>query len=220
MIKRIVILGPPGVGKGTQAKRLAALYSWAHISTGDMLRKAIQDESSLGREVRKYVEHGDLVPDALMVRLVDQRVGEADCAKGFILDGFPRTVVQAEALDHVLKEKQLRLDGVLSIDVDDEEIVRRLSRRLLCEACGNMTQAGDDASGERRCASCGGKLIRRKDDEPDTVRHRLQVYRDRTESLIHYYRGKKMLWKVEGTGSEDDVTARIQSVFAAEPEHA
>ena len=204
-------MGAPGAGKGTQAKRLAESKGWVHISTGDILRKAIQVHSPLGRKVKTFVETGDLVPDDIMIQLVEQRLTAPDCREGFILDGFPRTVVQAEALDRVLAKRSLDLDAVLSIEVDDEVIVRRLSMRFVCASCGVMVQGGN---GPEYCSHCGGKLVRRKDDEPETVRYRLKVYRERTEALIHYYRGKGLLLEVDGLGDVGEVGEKISAAIA------
>jgi adenylate kinase len=214
VISRLVILGAPGVGKGTQAKRIAEKHGWAHISTGDMLRKAIKDDSPLGNRVKSFVEKGDLVPDDLMIELVDRRLDESDCAEGFILDGFPRTVVQAEAMTPVLNRYDFTLQGVISIEVTDEEIVNRLSRRFICESCGAMEESSCGCCGS--CSKCGGKLVRRKDDEPDTVRYRLKVYRDQTSALIAYYKGKGMLLQVDGTGSIDEVSQRVFAAIGSE----
>jgi adenylate kinase len=214
LITRLVILGAPGVGKGTQAKLLAEKNGWAHISTGDILRKAIKDDSPLGNRVKAYVEQGDLVPDELIIELVDRRLGDPDCAQGFILDGFPRTVVQAQALTPVLTGYHFTLDAVLSIEVSDEEIVDRLSRRFICESCGAMEESSGPCCAS--CSKCGGVLVRRKDDEPETVRHRLQVYRDQTSALIAYYKGKGLLLEVDGTGSIENVSRRVFAVIQSD----
>jgi adenylate kinase len=207
--KRLILLGAPGVGKGTQAKRLAAEFGWAHISTGDILREAMRDRSALGEKVKSIVERGDLVPDEVMIEIVGQRLRQPDCRQGFVLDGFPRTVAQADQLDALLGSLGWALDLVLSIDVDKEEIIDRLSRRFTCEVCGPVV-IGPSAASKPVCPNCGGPVSRRKDDEPETVRHRLTVYEDRTRSLIMHYRSKKLLRSIDGAGSVDDVFDRMR----------
>lgn len=209
--KRLILLGAPGVGKGTQAKRLSGQFGWAHISTGDMLRDAMHSRTDLGEKVKSVVERGDLVPDDMMIELVGQRLAQPDCRKGFILDGFPRTVAQAEQLDVLLGSLGAGLDGVLSIDVDKEEIIDRLARRFECMACGPV-KVGSPKS-EAVCPRCGGPVSRRKDDEPVTVRHRLTVYEDRTRSLIMHYRSKKLLKSIDGEGTVDEVYERMLDVL-------
>lgn len=206
-IERIIILGAPGVGKGTQAKRLAAEFGWAHISTGDMLRDAVRVGTQLGLKAKVFMENGDLVPDDLIVDLMRDRLSQADCSKGFILDGFPRTVIQAEKLGSLLITLNLRLDGVVSIRVPEEEIVKRLSQRFVCGTCHFVMTATEDA--ELVCPSCGGRVERRKDDEPETVRRRLQVYEDQTRPLIQHYRSRHLLREVDGIGSMNEVYRRI-----------
>ena len=209
--KRLILLGSPGVGKGTQAKRLSGQFGWAHISTGDMLRDAMRGRTALGEKVKSVVERGDLVPDDMMIELVGQRLAQPDCRKGFILDGFPRTVAQAEQLDVLLGSLGAGLDGVLSIDVDKEEIIDRLARRFECKVCGPV-KVGSPKS-ESVCPQCGGPVSRRKDDEPETVRHRLTVYEDRTRSLIMHYRSKKLLKSIDGEGTVDEVYERMLDVL-------
>lgn len=209
MKKRLIILGAPGVGKGTQASRLGADYGWAHISTGDMLRDAVREETQLGCRAKTYMEKGELVPDELMIGLVGDRFKNRDCQKGFILDGFPRTVHQAEKLDDLLGELNMDLDDVVNIDVSSDEIVRRLSQRLVCAECGHVVTTADHLQEGNECPSCKGRLNRRKDDEPDTVRRRLEVYEKETRSLIRYYQEKSILRVVDGFGSMDEVYATI-----------
>ncbi len=210
LIKRFIILGAPGVGKGTQAKRLASHFGWVHISTGDMLREAIHEGSELGERVSSFVEKGDLVPDDLMGELISQRVTRADCRNGFILDGFPRTITQAEQLDLVMEGQDIILDGVLFIEVEDDEIIRRLSRRFLCGECGSIVIADNE---NQHCPECGGTITRRPDDDPETIRHRLSVYRRKTEPLVEYYRQQDMLFEIDGSGSVDEIFQRILYVM-------
>jgi adenylate kinase len=213
VIRNIIILGAPGVGKGTQAKRLNEEFGWAHLSTGDMLRDAVRLKTPLGLKAKSIMEKGDLVPDALIVEMVMERLSKEDCQKGFILDGFPRTVVQAEKLDEILTKMNKNLDGVLSIDVPKEEIVKRLSQRLVCEKFGHLADIGKRLKKGDSCPDCGSLLIRRKDDEPDTVRRRLDVYEEQTRSLIRYYEGRKLLRSINGFGSLDEVYSRLCSVL-------
>ncbi len=214
MIKRFILLGAPGVGKGTQAKKLKDHFGWPHISTGDMLREAMQKGTPLGQRVKTYVEKGDLVPDDLMVELVKDRLSKEDCQDGFLLDGFPRTVPQSEKLDLFLHDRGLDLDGVISIEISDKEIVNRLSKRFVCSHCGFIVIGDDKTSKDMNCPSCGGTtLVKRRDDEPDTVHHRLNVYKESTRSLIQYYQNQNLYIRIDGMGSIDDVYARILSVF-------
>lgn len=205
MKKNIIMLGAPGVGKGTQAQRIAQKYSWAHISTGDMLREEVGAGSDLGNEAKTYMEKGELVPDDLIVAMVKVRIAKDDCQNGFILDGFPRTVIQAEKLDALLKETGVELNDVISIDVDEEEIVERLSNRFVCKAEQKVVV---DTS-EGKCPDCGATLVRRKDDEPETVRNRLKVYSNQTMPLIRYYEGRGLLRSVDGMGDIDTIFKRI-----------
>ena len=218
MLKRLVILGAPGAGKGTQAKRLATDFNWTHISTGDMLREAMKVNGPIGRNVKEYVEKGDLVPDHMMIEIVSRRLSQEDCNNGFILDGFPRTVKQAEKLDEVLEELRMALDGTISIDVPEDEIVRRLSQRFICEKCGKIIMGEEVETHGQECLFCKGTLSRRRDDEPETIRYRLEVYKKRTYSLIQYYRNRNFLLKVDGVGSVNDIYKRILSVLRVSPE--
>lgn len=210
-VRNIIVLGAPGVGKGTQAKRLKEEFGWAHLSTGDMLRDAVRTGSPLGNRAKSVMEKGELVPDVLIVEMVSERLNQPDCQKGFILDGFPRTVVQAEKLDDILAKMGKNLDGVISIDVPKEEIVSRLSQRLVCEKSGHLADINKQLKMGDACSVCGSPLIRRKDDEPETVRRRLDVYEEQTRSLIRYYEGRKLLKGVNGIGSLDAVYGRILS---------
>ena len=217
MKKRLVILGAPGVGKGTQASRLGADYGWAHISTGDMLRDAVREKTELGCRAKSYMEKGELVPDDLMIGLVRDRFNHRDCQNGFILDGFPRTVHQAEKLDDLLGELNMDLDDVVNIDVSPDEIIRRLSQRLVCSECGHVVTPADLKQEGNECPLCKGRLNRRKDDEPDTIRRRLEVYEKETRSLIRYYQEKKILIVVDGLGSMEEVYATIVSSLGLTP---
>lgn len=205
---RLILLGAPGVGKGTQAKRLEEQFHLAHISTGDMLRDALREGTPLGLEAKSYMEKGELVPDEVIIKLVKERLNKEDCRYGFILDGFPRTVIQAEKLNELLEGLAQKIDAVVSIQVSNEEIVERLSKRLVCNACGYVVMPGDGLDPGDKCTKCSGEIIRRKDDEPESIRRRLEVYEEKTRSLIRYYEGRGLLQVVDGVGSMDDIFQR------------
>jgi adenylate kinase len=207
--KRLIMLGAPGVGKGTQADQLQEKFGWAHISTGDMLRDAVRENTETGVKAKQYMEKGELVPDDLIVEMVGERLGRRDCENGFILDGFPRTVVQAEKLNELLSKMQLAIDMVISIDLSKEEIIKRLSQRLVCAKNSHVLTGDPDKKAGDPCPTCESPLIRRKDDEPETIRRRLEVYDEQTRSLIKYYEGRKLLKSVEGLGSYGQIFERI-----------
>ncbi len=207
--KRIILLGAPGVGKGTQAKRLKENFNWAHISTGDMLREALRQGTDLGLKAKAYMEKGDLVPDDLIIKLVGERLKKDDCKNGFMLDGFPRTVIQAEKLDELLDSLGEKIDDVVSIEVDNDAIVDRLSQRIVCDKCSTVAEPGKGVQIGDPCPVCDGKFYRRKDDEPETVRKRLEVYEAQTRSLIQYYQGRGLLRQVDGLGELDEIYQRI-----------
>jgi adenylate kinase len=206
----MVMIGPPGAGKGTQAKLLEERLGVLHISTGDMLREAERAGTPLGRAVQRYLRNGGLVPDALMIDVVEKRLAEPDGACGFVLDGFPRTVVQAQALDAFLGRRGERLDGVVWIRLPREELVRRLSGRRVCAACGAMFHLTyDPPKRPGVCDRCGGTLVQREDDREETVRHRLDVYERETGPVIDHYRALGLLREVDGMGSREEVFDRI-----------
>jgi adenylate kinase len=207
---RLIFLGPPAAGKGTQARRLAAEHGIPHISTGDILRAAIREGTYLGREAKRYMDRGALVPDDVMIGIVRERLQRSDCARGFILDGFPRTIPQAEALAGLLETMNAPLDYVVNMAVPVEEILRRMNGRFTCQNCGRMFSLMlDPPKTPGRCDCCSGVLIQRADDRIDTVHERLEVYRQSTQPLIEYYRGKMLLMTVDGTGTIDDIAKRI-----------
>ena len=189
----IVLLGAPGAGKGTQAAKLVEKYGFAHISTGDMLRAAVKNQTPLGLEAKKYMDAGDLVPDEVVIGLVKERLQDADTADGFILDGFPRTSTQAVALDSELSSLERPLDAALLVDVDKEVIIKRLTSRRMCRDCGYI---GSDA--DATCPMCNGEMYQRDDDNEATVRNRLGVYESSTAPLIDYYRGCELLKEIDG----------------------
>jgi adenylate kinase len=211
---RLVILGPPGAGKGTQAKRLAERRGIPHISTGDILRGAVAAGTKLGREAQRYMVDGGLVPDGVMIGLVEERLLQADAHGGFILDGFPRTVAQAEALDAFLADRHMPLDAVVQIAVPRDELVDRLGGRRTCSDCGTIYQASDTRGPNGRCDACGGPLVQREDDRAETVSRRMDVYERQTAPLVGHYRAKGLLREVAGTGTRDDVFRRIAGGLA------
>ncbi|PCJ59883.1 MAG: adenylate kinase [Rhodospirillaceae bacterium] len=209
---KLILLGPPGAGKGTQAKSIEAKHGIVHLSTGDMLRAAIASGSDLGKQVKDIVEKGALVSDAIIIQMIEERIAAQDCSNGFILDGFPRTVAQAEALDEMLVRKEIKLDHVIELGVEDAALVKRISGRFSCADCG----AGYHDEFKRPavdgvCDSCGGKAFsRRKDDNPETVKARLLAYHEQTAPILPYYREKGVLTTVDGMKDFDAVTAAIE----------
>jgi adenylate kinase len=207
---RVVLLGPPGAGKGTQAARLAARWSVPQISTGDMLREAVAKRTPLGLEARRYMEAGELVPDAVIIGLVRERLTQPDGRKGFVLDGFPRTVAQAEALDQLLDAEGAPLDRVVLFQISDDDLAARLTGRRVCGSCGrNYHVAFSPPRTADRCDACGGALAQRTDDEEATVRRRLTVYARDTRPLVDYYRGRGLLTTIPGAGTMDTVHAAL-----------
>ena len=207
---KIVMLGAPGAGKGTQAKQIAEKYSIPHISTGDIFRANIKAETELGKKAKKYMDEGLLVPDELVMDLVVDRLQQEDCKNGYVLDGFPRTIVQAEGLDQELKKLGQKLDYALNIDVPDGNIEKRMGGRRACVACGATYHIVNAApKKEGICDKCGGELVLRQDDEPATVEKRLQVYHEQTEPLISYYKKAGILKDLDGTLGIDTVFAEI-----------
>lgn len=207
----IVLLGAPGAGKGTQAAKIIEAYGVAHISTGDILRAAVANQTPLGVEAKRYMDAGELVPDLVVIGLVKSRLEEPDTERGFILDGFPRTTNQAEALDHALEELGKQIDSAVAITVDPEVIVGRLTSRRTCRDCGRITNASEGSA----CASCGGELYQRDDDNEATVRNRLDVYERSTAPLIAYYRDKGVLHQIDGDRPVDAVWADVRAAIEA-----
>lgn len=211
---KIIMLGAPGAGKGTQAKMIADKYQIPHISTGDIFRANIKNGTELGKEAKKYMDQGLLVPDELTVKILLDRVAQPDCANGYVLDGFPRTIPQAEVLDKALTELNDKIDYAINVDVPDENIVKRMSGRRACVACGATYHIEHiPPKKEGVCDKCGEPLILRDDDKPETVLNRLKVYHDQTQPLIDFYTGKGVLKSVDGTVDTQDVFASIVAIL-------
>jgi adenylate kinase len=211
---RIVLLGPPGSGKGTQATRIEKEFGIPHISTGDIFRYNISRNTPIGLEAKKYIEKGLLVPDDLTLRIVESRFLEEDCRNGFLLDGFPRTLAQAEALDKVLSEKAKELDAVINLEVSNDIIIHRMTNRRVCKVCGeSYNLCFYKPVSEGICDKCGGSLITREDDRLETVSNRLKVYKDQTYPLIEYYKEKGVMVTVNGELPADEVFRDIKKAL-------
>jgi adenylate kinase len=209
----LILLGPPGAGKGTQAQKLVDALRAPQISTGDLLRQAVREGTQLGKQAKASMDRGELVPDAIVVGLLQERLRAKDCADGFILDGFPRAVSQAETLEQMLVGMARKMEHVISIEVPEEELVLRLTGRRSCPKCGAMFHV--KFSPPKRpgvCDSCGAALITRSDDNEQTIRNRIAVYRDQTEPLKKYYQAKGLLRPIDGTGSPDAIAKAIAKV--------
>ena len=200
---KLVLLGAPGAGKGTQAVFLKDKHGLAHISTGDILRQNVKEETPLGLEAKKYMDAGQLVPDEVVMNMMKAKLESLGKEKGFMLDGFPRTVKQAEFLESITD-----LDGVIMFKVSDDDIVKRLMNRAVCRSCGAITTWEHD-----KCPSCGGELYRRADDNEDTIRSRLKVFHEQTEALIEFYRARKLLLEVDATGMPEEIFERVLSLL-------
>ncbi len=212
----LVLLGPPGCGKGTQSKRLEAALGIAQLSTGDMLRAEVASGSELGRTAKGIMEGGGLVPDRLIIDLIATRIDGEDCREGFILDGFPRTVPQAEALDTMLGDKNLTLDRVVELEVDDEAMVERITGRFTCAGCGTgYHEKFQKPATEGVCDTCGGtEFTRRSDDDADTVRARLEAYHEQTAPIASYFAQKGVLKGVDGMAAIDEVTRQLREALS------
>ena len=213
---RAILLGPPGCGKGTQAKILIDMYGVPQIATGDILREALKKRTPLGVQAQSYMDKGQLVPDDLVIQIIEERLKQSDCGNGFILDGFPRTIAQAEALDKTLTGMGLTLEYVFNIDVGDEELVKRLTGRRICKSCGaSYHLAFNPPREDGRCDACQGELYQRDDDKEDTIRNRLKVYQAQTAPLIDFYQEKNILSSIDGVGTIEQITERLKAAVSA-----
>ena len=212
---RLILLGPPGAGKGTQAQRLVANHGGVQLSTGDMLRAAVSEGTSVGIRAKAIMDRGDLVPDDVMIDIIADRLGQTDTARGFVLDGFPRTVAQARALDKIMREKGLKLNGVIEMKVDDDALNERITGRFSCAKCGaGYHDIYDRPEKQGVCDQCGsGEFTRRADDNEETVRRRLAAYHAETEQILPFYRDKGILRSVDGMAPIDEVTRQIEDVI-------
>ena len=205
----LILLGPPGAGKGTQAERLVDDFDLPYYATGDILRAAVQEQTELGKKAKEYMDRGDLVPDEIIIDVVIDRIDSSEAEDGFLLDGFPRNLEQAHALDEELDRLERELTAALHIEVSDDEVIRRLSGRRVCTKNGHLYHVEfDPPKNEGVCDQDGSKLIQRDDDHPDTVRHRLEVYREQTAPLSGWYDGQGLLTRIEAMGSIEEVTER------------
>ncbi len=210
----LILLGAPGAGKGTQAKMISEKYGIPQISTGDMLRDAVAKGTELGRKAKEYMDRGELVPDEVVIGIVKERLQQPDCRKGFILDGFPRTIAQAEALDKMLGDLGMKIDAVINVAVPEEEVVKRIVNRRTCRKCGAVYHLiYNPPKEDNKCDKCGGELYQRDDDREETVRERYRVYRENTEPLIDYYRRKGVLFDVDGTKDIKGVFQEIDEIL-------
>ena len=218
---RVVLLGPPGAGKGTQARMLETQFGVPQVASGDLLRNAVREKSALGLEAKGFMDKGALVPDELVLKLIDARLQQRDAQGGFILDGFPRTVAQAETLARMLDARGEKLDRVIAIGVPDDEIIKRISGRRTCRECGAMYHViYDPPRNQQLCNSCGGELYQRDDDAEDTVRMRLQVYAASTRPLLEHYQRLALLSRIDGIGRTEDVGDRILKALGADAKPA
>ena len=204
---RLLLVGPPGAGKGTQAQFLAAHYSIPHISTGDIFRANLKAGTDIGNQARVYMDRGELVPDDVTNEMVRLRLEESDASKGFLLDGWPRNIAQAQYFDGILSAKNISMDAVLEMQISDAQIITRLSSRRTCRDCGKPSQG-------EKCGACGGELYQREDDKEDVIANRLKVYADQTAPIITFYRDKGLLLTTPATGSVADITAQAIALLS------
>jgi len=213
---KIIMLGAPGAGKGTQAKKIAAKYSIPHISTGDIFRANIKNGTELGLKAKSYMDAGGLVPDEITIGMLLDRIHQADCENGYVLDGFPRTIPQAKSLTEALKKNGEAIDFAVNVDVPDENIINRMSGRRACLNCGATYHIVYNApKTENVCDTCGQELVLRDDDKPETVKKRLDIYHDQTQPLIDYYKNEGVLAEVDGTLDMEDVFQAIVKILGA-----
>jgi len=208
---RLILLGAPGTGKGTQAKKITAKFGITHISTGDILRAEISNKTELGNKAQEFVSSGKLVPDDLIMAMIKDRFKAGDIEKGFLMDGFPRTIEQAEKFDSILEELKLKLDRVINIVLDKNEIIKRITNRIVCNSCKKVFKLADFSDKELKCDSCNSVLSKRADDSEVVIVKRLEVYEMQTKPLIEYYSRKNLLANVDGQGTEEEIFERILS---------
>ncbi|WP_350343830.1 adenylate kinase [Proteinivorax tanatarense] len=213
---RLILLGPPGAGKGTQATQIAQEYDIPHISTGDMFRQAVKEQTEMGVKAQSYMDAGKLVPDEIVIGIVAERLNKSDCVQGFLLDGFPRTKAQAKALDEILAQLNSPLNRAINIEVPHEDLIARLTGRRVCKDCGSTYHVVfNNTDQEGRCDSCGGELFQRDDDKEHTAKERLAVYNKQTLPLINYYKEKGKLDNIDGTGSIEKVFKQIKNALGS-----
>ncbi len=216
-MKGIIFLGPPGAGKGTQAKMIVDRYGIPQISTGDMLRQAVKEGTELGKKAKEYMDRGDLLPDEVVIGIVRDRLAKPDCDGGFILDGFPRTIPQADSLENVVEELGKKIGYVVSLEVDDGELIDRLSGRRTCKQCGAMYHVVfNPVKVDGTCDKCGGEIYQRDDDREETIKNRLATYKVQTEPLISYYNGRGSLTRIEAKGDIEGIFRNIASLLDGE----
>lgn len=206
---RLIFLGAPGVGKGTQAKKVAAKFNIPHVSTGDILRSEINNKTILGEKAEEFVNSGKLVPDDLILDMIKEELKKDKYKKGFLMDGFPRTFEQAEKFSKLLNDLNLNIDKVINIIVDENEIIKRLTDRVVCKVCNKVYKLSDFKDGKELKCDCGGELYRRKDDSEEVIKNRLDVYKKQTEPLVEYYKNLGLLENIDGLGTENEVFERI-----------
>ncbi len=210
---RLILFGPPGVGKGTQAKILSGELGIVHIASGDILRSAIANGTELGKKAKTFMDRGELVPDDVVIGIIQDRLKEPDAKKGFILDGFPRTLPQAEALDKVFERAGIAVNKVVSLEVDRRVLLQRLTSRRVCRKCGSIFNLSVDEVEDSRCPKCGGELYQRDDDREETIRRRFDVYLNQTKPVKDFYARKKLLVEVDGIGEIMEVTKRLNEAL-------
>lgn len=214
---RIILFGPPGVGKGTQAKILSIELKVAHIATGDILREAVAHKTELGIKAKSFMDKGELVPDDVVIGIIQDRLKEKDAVSGFILDGFPRTLPQAEALEKVFEKERIKVDKVVSMEVDEEVLINRLTSRRVCRNCGSIFNLMTDKLADMKCPKCSGELYQRDDDKRETIERRFDVYLKQTRPVKDFYAKKNLLVDVDGIGEIGTVTERLKTVLKGAP---